>query len=70
MIRSGIIATAPRQNERTKQMEMVDMDIIDLTDQEFAEYFISADEKERFVIVNTLRRCCIGLSDFGDNEAP
>ncbi len=70
MIRSGIVATAPRQNERTKQLEMVDMDIIDLTDAEFVEYFLSADDKERFAIANTLRRCCIGLSDFGDQEAP
>jgi alpha-glucosidase (family GH31 glycosyl hydrolase) len=66
MIRSGIVVKAKRKNNEGA-IGWQDTDIIDLSDEEFANWWISiTDDKEKFGVSNTLRKACMRLSDFGD----
>lgn len=71
MIKSDLVTNAQRPNPKTKQLEWVEVDLTDLSDEEFCNMWLSiTDDKEKFTIANTLRQCCIGLSDFGDQGQP
>lgn len=67
MLRSGIVVKAQRKNPKGALLWQ-DTDVIDLSDEEFAMWWLSlSDDKEKFSIANTLRKTCMGLSDFGDH---
>lgn len=69
MIRTDLVTTAHRPNERTRVLELQQVDIVDLSDQEFAQMWLSiTDDKEKFVIANTLRKCCQGMHEIGETS--
>lgn len=69
MIRSDLVTTAQRPNERTRVLEWIQVDITDLTDEEFVTMWLSiTDDKEKFIIANTLRRCCQGMTETGETS--
>ncbi len=70
MILSNISTNAARPHARTKAMEWRQVDVTELSDEEFVNWWVSlTDEKDKFFVVNTLRRCCINASDYGDGHA-
>lgn len=70
MMRSGITTNAQRKDNRGNVVWQ-EVDIVDLSDEEFANFWISVkEETQRFVLANTLRQLCHRLSDFGDEFSP
>ena len=69
MIRSDLVTNAQRRNDRTKVVEWQQVDIVDLSDEEFVAMWLQiADDKEKFIIANTLRKCCQGMIETGESS--
>lgn len=70
MMASGYTVNAQRKNNKGV-MEWREVDITDLSDEEFANFWLSIqDDRDKFAIANRLRRLTVGLSDFGDSYNP
>lgn len=70
MMRSGFVVKAQRKDSKGA-FNWQDTDIMDLSDEEFAQWWISiTDDRDKFTIANKLRAMCMSLSDFEDQIDP
>jgi hypothetical protein len=70
MMKSGIEVMAQRKDARGS-VNWMKVDIIDLSDEEFATWWITIqDDKDKFHVANSLRKLAEGLSDYGDQDIP
>jgi hypothetical protein len=68
MLNCGISVKAQRPNEKTRVPEWKDLDIVELTTEEFIEWWQSLkEEKDKIIVAETLRRALLKASDFGDD---
>lgn len=70
-MKSGITVNAQRPGPKGGPAQFTPCDICDLSEEEFAQWWISiTDDRDKFYVANTLRKMTQGLSDFGDEIAP
>lgn len=71
MMKSGITVQAMRPGPRGKGQGYVEVDICELSDDEFVKWWLTIkEEKDKFFVANTLRRLTHNLSDFADELNP
>lgn len=69
MALSGLSTNVTRANPKTGQSVWVEVDLSELSSEEFLAWWNSTkDEKTRFVVAETFRRMLHQMSDFGDVE--
>lgn len=71
MMQSGITVQAMRPGPKGRAPQFCNVDICDLSDDEFAKWWVTIQtEQDKFFVANTLRRLTHNLSDFGDEQIP
>ena len=67
IIECGVKVKAQRTPEKGGTPQWKDVDIVELSDSEFANWWQNTQsDKDKFVVANALRRACLSRSDWGD----